>query len=217
MTSLEIAPLVTNVLLGIAVVVTGIVAVIGLRSWRRELEGKAKFEVARDLIRATYRLREAIQRCRLPTVGASELPKGYEGDLVIDKTKEEDSQAWGHVLSNRWISVQKAMQELESHALEAEALWGQPVRATTDQMLHCTMELFIAIWAFTSNVAGIKHKASSGEQMQLYKSPEETRRAVFGYLDNPFGSPDDDNPLSKKIARAIRAIEDQVLPHLRRS
>ena len=42
LTTLEIVSMVKDVLLGIAAATTVTVAVIGLKSWRRELKGKAE-------------------------------------------------------------------------------------------------------------------------------------------------------------------------------
>jgi hypothetical protein len=49
-----------DVALGGAAIVTATVAVRGLRKWREELRGKANFDVARGLARAT-KLRDDIQ------------------------------------------------------------------------------------------------------------------------------------------------------------
>lgn len=45
-------------------VVTGSVVVLGLRSWRRELKGRARYEVAKNIIAGAYRVRDAIDNTR---------------------------------------------------------------------------------------------------------------------------------------------------------
>jgi hypothetical protein len=61
-----------------AAVTTAIVAYRGLQKWREELRGKADFEVARGLVRATFKLRDEIQSCRSPLIRGAEYPQGYQ-------------------------------------------------------------------------------------------------------------------------------------------
>jgi len=54
---------VKDIVLGLAAIVTATVAWLGLQSWRKELRGKADFDVARGLLRATSAARF---RCAQP-------------------------------------------------------------------------------------------------------------------------------------------------------
>lgn len=65
-TTPEITSIAKNVLLGNAAAATATVAVIGIKNWSREIKGKAEFEIVRNLIRATYKLRDELQICRSP-------------------------------------------------------------------------------------------------------------------------------------------------------
>ena len=70
MTTPEVITAIKDVLLGLAAATTAVVAVIGLKNWSRELKGKAEFEIARNMIRATYKLRNELQICRSPFYSA---------------------------------------------------------------------------------------------------------------------------------------------------
>ena len=76
MTLSEVISIGKDIFLAIAAAITAIVAVMGLRSWSRELKGKAEFEAARNLALATYKLRDALRECRSPFYEISELA-GY--------------------------------------------------------------------------------------------------------------------------------------------
>jgi len=205
MTTPEIITVMKDVLLGIAAATTATVAVIGLKSWSRELKGKAEFEVARNLIRATYKLRDELQNCRSPLIGAYEFPEGYQGTLG-KSSPHEKAQAWAHVYKNRWAPVWSAIQEFDSHTLAAEALWGKEIRTRTDQLRQCVRELNAAIDAVISDEAG------GGEDFKRdSKFAKKMRSTVSASRD------DEQNELSKKTATAIGAIEEQIRPHLRRS
>lgn len=204
MTWPEIITVVKDVLLGLAAATTAVVAVLGLRKWRQELEGKAQFEVARNLIRATYRLRDEIRTCRNPFYSAHEFPEGYKGGLGAHST-EEETRAWMHIYKNRWALVWTALQEFDTHTLEAEALWGSAIRARTDVLRKCVRELNAAIDAV------IRDKASGGEDFKDRAFGKEMRSIVAASDD------DDKNVLNQKIGQAINGIEDELRPHLRRS
>lgn len=79
----------------------------GLEKWRQELEGKAHFEMARALARATYRMRDEIQSFRSPFYSAQEFPEGYTGSAGI--TVDEETKAWAHIYRSRWAPVWSAL------------------------------------------------------------------------------------------------------------
>ena len=145
----EIITAVKDVFLAIAGATTATVAVIGLNNWNRELRGKATFEVARGLAKATYKLRDEINGCRSPLVRGTEFPDDY--DLASSrKTAALEAKAYAHMYSNRWAPVWSAVQEFDTHTLEAEALWGSVIRMKTDELRKVVRELNIAIEAAVS-------------------------------------------------------------------
>lgn len=203
MTPPEIVALVQDALLGIAAVITATVALFGLIIGRRELQTRAEFDVARKLIRATYRLRDAVQTFRSPLIRQSEFAKGHE-DGIASKTPEETATAYAGMYENRWIPVWDAVQEFDAHTLEAEALWGKPMRTQTDKLRQCVIELYTAVEAV------LEDKAQQGDDFKADKVfAKEMRSTVSGLRT------DNKNEFSKKTA-AINAIEEQVRPHLRR-
>lgn len=205
MTWPEIITVVKDVLLGLAAATTAVVALLGLHKWRQELEGKAQFEVARNLIRATYKLRDEVRNCRSPFYSAYEFPEDYKGGLGAQRSAEEETRAWIYIYKNRWAPVWTALQEFDSHTLEAEALWGSAIRTKTDALRKCVRELNAAIDAV------IRDKASGGEDFKDRDFGKEMRSITAASAD------DDKNALNQKIGTAINGIEDELRPHLRRS
>jgi hypothetical protein len=205
MTPNEWITAIKDVLLGGAAVTTAIVAVIGLSKWRKELEGRTGFDAARGLIKATYRLRDQVQICRSPFYSAHEFPADYKGTLG-GHSNEEETKAWVHIYKNRWDPVWNAIQEFDTQTLEAEALWGAGIRTKTDALRQCVRELNIAIDAVINN------KATGGENFKADREFAKSMRSIVAA-----GRDDDKNELNQKIAKAIRGIEDEIRPHLRRS
>ena len=205
MTWPEIITVAKDILLGLAAATTAIVAALGLRKWRQELEGKAHFEAARNLIRATYRFRDALYDSRTPFYSAHEFPPGYTG-ILGKHTSEEEVKAWIHIYKNRWAPVMTALQEFDSHTLEAEALWGPTIRTKTNALRQCARELNGAI------DADIRNKADGGQHFEKDKKFGELMRSLLAAPRE-----DEKNPLNQQIGRAISGIEEEVRPHLRRS
>jgi hypothetical protein len=205
MTTPEIITAAKDVLLGIAAATTATVAVVGLQSWRRELKGKAEFETARNLIKATYKLRDDLQNCRSPFYSAYEFPEGYKGTLGSPSPQEE-AQAWIHIYKNRWAPVWSALQEFDSYTLEAETLWGTAIRSKTDALRQCVRELNTAI------DASISDKAAGGEHFKSDRDFGKQIRSIVAASRD-----DDKNEFSQKIMKAVNGIEEQIRPHLRRS
>lgn len=88
-----------DLLLGGAAVATASVAVAGLKRWRLELRGKADFEAARALARATYKLRDELAICRSPFVRGQEFPPSYYASPK--RTAQEEKEGWAYVYENR--------------------------------------------------------------------------------------------------------------------
>jgi hypothetical protein len=201
----EIIAVVKDVFLAIAGATTATVAVIGLNNWNRELRGKATFDVARGLAKATYKLRDELMTCRSPLIRGTEFPDEY--NLAgARKTPEQEAQAYAHMYSNRWGPVWSALQEFDTHTLEAEALWGSVIRTKTDELRKGVRELNIAIEAVVANAA------SGGED---FSADREFGRKMRSTVAAPPG--DAKNELTRKLEAAIRGIEDELRPHLKRS
>jgi hypothetical protein len=191
-----------DIVLGGAAIVTATVAVKGLRRWRDELRGKVDFEVARNLIRATYKLRDELQSARSPMIRGSEFPGTYTPN---DNSAEKEAEAWAHVYSNRWRPVLDAVREFEAQALEAEALWGSQVRDATNELRRSAHQLYIAMEAY------IDDKRQRGEN---FRTDREFGKKINAELSA--SSSAKDNALSQRIEAAVAAIESKVKAHLSR-
>lgn len=192
---------VKDIVLAAAAIVTGWAAMSGLNAWRRELTGKAQFETARALVKATYRLRDEIAGYRNPLVSGGEFPAGYTESADASATAD----AWAHVYQNRWKPVLAAIRDFDAAVLEAEALWGDEVRAPAEELRHCVRALR------ASTVALIENYLSDGED---FKSDREFGIRVRAEVHA--SASDADNELSKKIVGAVQRIEALARPHLKR-
>jgi hypothetical protein len=202
----EIAKTVADIAVAVAAAVTAGVAVYGVKSWARELHGRARFEVARSLAKATYKLRDAIRVARTPLIVAGEFPEDYRSSLGGKADPEVEARAYAHVFSARWEPIAAAYQEFDAQTLEAEALWGEPVRSKTNELRVLLQKLRAAMEAFVAN------SSSGGEDFRADREfGKQIRSEVFATTS------DDKNEFSKSVAAAVKSIEHELLPHLRRA
>lgn len=205
MTGLESATLFKDMTLASAAIFTCIVATRGLGTWQRELRGKANFDAAKGLAKATYGLRDQIQQCRSAMVLAQEFPESYR-NFPDKKTSTEKAEAWAHVFKNRWEPVWIAIQEFDVQVLEAEALWGLKIRQKTDVLHKAVRKLHVSMGALIDN------EASDGEVFQNDRDfGKKIRADIFGYQG------EDNNPLSSEMKSAVTDIENFLRPFLNRS
>jgi hypothetical protein len=148
-----------DIVLAVAATTTAGAALWGLKNWNRELRGRASFEVAKGLAKATYKLRDALTQFRIPLVRAAEFPSDYPHE-ERKTTPHERANGYWHVFRNRWKDVNLAIQELDAQALEAEALWGAEIQKKAEALRACCWKLSAAFEAFVDN------EASGGENFK---------------------------------------------------
>jgi hypothetical protein len=150
MTGVEVFSIIKDIFLAGAAATTAFVAYTGLEKWQKELRGKANFEVARELIKSIYKLRDEISYCRSPFIAAQEFPENYRG-IMGKYTNEEKGQAYAHVYSKRWEPVGNALQSFDAAVLEAEALWGLPIKKKAIIFRQCAHSLRVDIETYIEN------------------------------------------------------------------
>lgn len=200
----EIIASAKDISLAAAGAVTATVAVIGLKSWKRELAGKKEFESAFAFIKATYKLRDQLYICRSPLIRMHEFPKGYCRSSK-DNTAEENANAWAHVYRVRREPVWEAVQDFDSRTLEAEALWGQELKDLAEELKYCVRDLDASIDSLLNN--------------ELSKGEDFRRDPDFGaeIRANLSATHKEENLLTRKIEESVSAIELFIRPHLKGS
>ena len=204
LTWVEIISVSKDIVLTLAALVTISIAVYGVKSWSRELRGKAYFEVARGLIRATYKLRDELGYSRSPWTSASEFPKDYS-PMPKDRTPEKEAEAWAYVFNNRCRPVAEALLEFEAQVLEAEAIWGSDIKLKTNELRQCARSLRVAMEAMVANEANGREDFKSDKGFG-----KEIKSDVWAMKE-------DTNRLSQRIKNAVVGIEESVRPFIKRN
>jgi hypothetical protein len=98
----------------IALVAGTIIAWNGLTTWKDQLLLRVDYDVARRVLVAAYKARDAIMSAR-----------GNEIEKAIVQRGGEASQEVSTSLRERWDAFLKAMREYDVELLEAQALWDK--------------------------------------------------------------------------------------------
>lgn len=203
MCAVEVFSIMRDIALAGAACITAYVAFTGLEKWQKELRGKANFDVARELAKSVYLLRDQVSYCRSPFTAAAEFPEDYRGKSG-KHSSEEEGQAWVHVYKKRLEPLSTAVQAFDAATLEAEALWGNPIKEKTLKLRQCVQSLQVDIEAF------IRDKYSGGEDFKDNEFAKEVKEGIWDVKSEK-------NKLTQRINKSIEEIETEIRPHLSRS
>jgi hypothetical protein len=114
-----------SIITSVALVLIGI---SGLETWKRQLRGNVEYDQSRKLLRAVYKVRDAIRIVRNPFMGTAEHITALERAGI--STKEINSfddklrdKAFRLAYQGRLEKLSEAVSELNLVAFEAEVLW----------------------------------------------------------------------------------------------
>ena len=187
-----------DVVVAIAAVAASSVAVYGINSWRRETTGKAKFEAAKGLLAAGYKVRNEIQNCRSPLIVAGE----FSPDFPLRGDGEDKYKAYAHVYSNRWSPVKFALEDFDSAVIDAEATLGAGARTAAEKLRACGRSLFAGIEGYLSNM----RQGGGGPRDEVEAS---FRRLIHSTSEN--------DAFAKQLDSAVLELEASVSQHVQRA
>lgn len=187
-----VVQIVRDIVAAIAATTGAVVAIVGLQTWRRQLRGSAELETARSVLRASYKMRDAIQTVLL----ASHLSEFF-GPVK----EEEVRQALLRRHTENWVAVQDARSELQIAELEGEVLWGKSFKTALQQLKECMWDLSAAHDEYLRyRESETPHRTQSWRSLgQLLK--ERTERQTS-------------EPFQRKVETAIKSLENFVRPRI---
>ena len=197
----KLVPFFKELCIAFAAVGGFVIALLGLRTWRKELKGKTEYDLARRILATTYKIRNAIQSVRNPFMPPSE----YSGTESGKNEKDAQDQGIAEAYQKRWNFVNEGLIELDVVTLEAEAIWGPEILEDMKPLKECSKELFINIKHYLL----IRQSEVYREQMLKEKS-EKIEKIIYS------GNSPDDDEFYRSLLDAVKKIEERVKPHLQR-
>jgi len=191
----------------ISLAVAALVAIKGLQTWRRQLKGTADYDLAKRLLKAAYRLRDALQAVRNPFMSSGEVQYAIKEVQLEVKPSDEDFNAASTAAAYqlRWRPVIEAYQSLELEAFEAEALWGASAKDVIIPIRRTVNSLSVAIDLV------LRDRQAGGTRMLDSASREKFERILYSMALTP-----EDDPYLKELTAAVAQIETLARPFLAR-
>lgn len=173
-----------------------VIGIIGLSTWRRQLYGTSKFQVAKNILTATYRIQDAIQAVRSPVLHLN------REEVEAGRRLEEEQRTYLERLQR--VNEQRA--ELRMLSLEAKAIWGDDGQECFQPIHELIGNLHAAIWLHF----WLKG-AYAGPGVTVDRSPERVAAndKIVYYIN-------DNDEFSQKVAQAVRGVEDVYQRRLRK-
>lgn len=122
----EWIPLIKDALIGIAALVTTVIAIYGARMWKRELAGKEIYAATKSLVKESHLLSKAAGRARRPIQNYER--KGFSEEDIENTTKNERWRlSEADAYKKRMDELSVAIDRYQSALLDVRVLVGSKV------------------------------------------------------------------------------------------
>lgn len=186
-----------------------VIAIVGLQTWKKQLRGKTEYELARRLLRAVYKTRDAIKLVRNPFASASEIAASVnEAGIDLDPQEPDYfNKSQGYLYERRWKKIQEAVAELDVEAFEAEVIWDKDVRDVLIPLRQQVGELHSCVELYLRNLN------KSSRQLPNTEMLEKIDKTIYDFHD--LADIESDNPFTAKTSKAIYDIENYLRPKIK--
>lgn len=189
-------------------VVTGMVAISGLFSWRAQMVGKNTYEVAKNVVAGAFKVRDAINRCRNAFISANEWAERVEVPGESRQQQHAGESYFAYV--KRFNKVIEALEVWYPATVEAEAIFGAEAKHKVEALTGIASKLNAAIIVY--------------HQLLYRESINNTHDKYFNIINgiNEFnmpdleqnGAPPNDDNFQQEFDLAVKEIEIFFMPHM---
>lgn len=176
---------------------------LSLRLWREQSSAKIEHELARDLLRAAFKIRLAFPRVRNLLMFKSELDaaldlKTYEG--LDDESKKTPFGVLQleYLYRARLRDLDEGFSELQVKSIEAEVLWGDTLKSALHELWECRFR-------WTEAVRGMLEALNGPDPRSEQLRREDSQVLKVRETNDAF---------AERIDAAIAKVEDFLRPRL---
>jgi len=201
-----------EVLSSVCEFITAIVSIVavtiahrGLTTWQDQLKGKTEYDLARRLLRAAFRTRDALSSVRDSDISHAEVDQALKSACHTD-ANDASFDPRKAVYSQRWRAVTEALSDLDVERLEAETIWTPEVLDALKPLQDCVSKLRWAILRLLSHHTAIReHRPSPLKDEAL----EELDSILHETSPDPAK-----NPFTDEIHKATAKLAEFLKPKL---
>lgn len=189
-----------------AAAVTGaIIAVLGLKTWQKQLRGRTEYDLARRMLRAALEVRDGIRGVRSPFISPAEMEAALRssglGDEEIKKQMLQPESTIA-VYNVRWKRVADAVSSLQVETLEGEVLWGDVVKDRLKPLYDAVASLRVMLNRYFRAEAGHRQPLT-GVKLQ------EVNDIMYETSDDP-----QEDKFTRRVHDGIAQLESFLKPKL---
>lgn len=182
--------IISDIIVGVSAAIVAIVVFFGLRTWRKELTGKATFDIARNIMLLGIKLDADFQRVRHPIISSMEF---------IDRQRKEDESKEESSLLNEWHArwtrlrpLFENLQKLQELGWEAEVVMNEESGKQVLEAIKIFKESYATLITAIEFYFEERHnEIVTGEKFSDQDYLREVRREIYP-------------PRDDKISKAIR-------------
>jgi hypothetical protein len=193
----------------LSAIAVGGVAILGLQAWKKQLKGKTEFETARNLLRAVYKVRNAVREYRFIFADGSEITQALqEANVEVEASDPEfHAKSQQALYQKRWKRISETYSEMDLSAFEAEVIWGNEAIEKLLPLRRIIAELN----SYTSQyLRNLVKPFRQGLSVEMTKKIYDVLYGVPFEIDE-----ENKNPFTTKIEEAITQIESFIKPKLK--
>ncbi len=195
----------SDVVVALAALIAAIVAFRGVKQWRKELTGKAKFEIARKMALLGFQFQERFRQARGPITFAGESAERIKSE---DETPQERVALDEHFARQaRLRPLGEILEELRSVNWEAKIILRQDFQEEIKPLEKSFRELFATVQSYFS----IQLRSGKRSSTDLNRrSDEKWMESLHNII---YARPDDE--LSATVDNAVSELTGDLSKHLR--
>lgn len=173
-----------DIVLTLTAITGAIVAVKGLSTWKRQINGQAEYNLSKNLLTNLFKYRDTISNIRHPFMSSRE--QTPPPDEERQKMTPEQIRHYGtfKAYDARWNKLAEVRPQIYANMIEAEALWGDEITKLWEKMIDKENDLLIAIQDY---LTFINPDIDFFDKEHLKPEHRNVRKIVFqGSRDDPF-------------------------------
>lgn len=201
----ETVSVIKDIIIGLSAIAVAWFAWLGLKTWRKELTGKARFETARNMMRAAFKLKGDFEWARNP------LTRSFEWEDRQKKSEEslEESEVlnnW-HAKIQRLNSVVESLNKIIELGWEAKVLVDEAQEQTIDEAVKSLKESYADLSSATAEYFdGRLQEVRSGELLRDREFMKEMNHKIYHAGEDEF---------SKKVNEAVEKLSSALKQYVK--
>jgi len=207
MSTVELVGAISSIVQGFAVVIASCVGYLGLNTWRRQMSGGKKLELAEETLIAAHEAYAAIERIRMPWRRA-----GEGATLPVASGEDTETTAWRRerfVPYERLVSEEECFRRLAALRVRCRVHFGLSAAPYLEALLEVPIKIREATSWLTRHPNA--PRACSDSDAVRWRERTESCEEVIWDHEGPATLDD----FTKKLVGALEGLELVLIKHLR--